>query len=165
MFKTLLALTMSAGLCAAASAQTGQVEIKDAWARATPGGAETGAAYLTIVSPSADRLTGVATPAAKEAELHTMTMEGGVMKMRPLSGIDLPAGQPVALKPGGMHIMLLGLKQPLKEGASVPVTLTFQKAGTRQVEVPVQKLGAMGAPTGQPGAPPTAGMPNMPAHH
>src|SRR5438270_8756697 len=75
----------------AAMAQTGQVEIKDAWARATPGKAENGAAYLTIQSPVADRLVGVFSPVAKKAGLHTMTMEGSVMKMRPLGGVDLPA--------------------------------------------------------------------------
>src|SRR5436189_4333815 len=87
----------------AAMAQTGQVELKDAWARATPGKAENGAAYLTIVSPGADRLVAVSTPVAKKAGLHTMTTEGGVMKMRPLDGLEVPADQPVMLKPGGAH--------------------------------------------------------------
>src|SRR5205814_4965088 len=96
----------------AAMAQTGQVEIKDAWARATPGKAENGAAYLTIQSPTADRLVSVSTPVAKKAELHTMSMSGGIMQMRPVAGIDVPGGQPVKLKPGGEHVMLLGLNHP-----------------------------------------------------
>jgi copper(I)-binding protein len=76
-----------------AMAQTGPIEIKDAWARATPGRAENGAAYLTIVSPVPDRLTGASSPVAKKVELHTMSMEGGVMRMRPLGGIYRP-GKP-----------------------------------------------------------------------
>ena len=88
--------------CAAALAQTGGVEIKDAWARATPGGAENGAAYLTLQSPAGDRLTGVTSPAAKVTQLHEMTNDGGVMKMHEVSAIDLPPGQPVTLKPGGV---------------------------------------------------------------
>jgi periplasmic copper chaperone A len=136
-----------------------QVEVKDAWARATPGKAENGATYLTVVSPVPDRLTGVSTPVAKKAGLHNMTMEGGVMKMRPLSDLDVPAGQPVTLKPGGTHIMLMGLNRQLKPGEHFPLTLSFEKAGTREVEVAVEKAGAMG-PEGQTGA----GM-SMPPDH
>jgi len=147
-------------IAGAAVAQTGQVELKDAWARATPGKAENGAAYLTIVSPGADRLVSVSTPVAKKAELHTMTTEGGVMKMRPLAGVDVPAGQPVTLKPGGAHIMLMGLNQPLQAGQSFPLTLSFEKAGQREVTVAIEKPGAMG-PGGQAGGMP---MP-MPGHN
>ena len=129
----------------AAAAQTAPVELKDAWARATPGKAENGAAYLTIVSPGADRLVSVSTPVAKKAELHMMTTEGGVMKMRPLAGLDVPADQPMTLKPGGAHIMLTGLNQPLQAGQSFPLTLSFEKAGQREVTVAVEKLGASGA--------------------
>jgi len=134
-------------IAGAAAAQQGAVEVTDAWARATPGKAENGAAYLTIASPTPDRLTGLSTPAATAAELHMMTMEeivaGGVMRMRQLAGIDLPAGQKVALKPGGAHIMLVGLKQPLRPGQSFPMTLYFEKAGPREVTVIVEKAGAM----------------------
>jgi hypothetical protein len=73
-----------------------------------------------------------------------MTMEGSVMKMRPLAGVDVPANQPVALKPGGTHIMLEGLNEPLQAGKSFPLTLTFEKAGEKQVEVAVEKAGATG---------------------
>ena len=127
-----------------AAAQTGQIEVKDAWARATPGKAENGAAYLTIETPAADKLVAVSSPAAKKTGLHTMTTEGGIMKMRPLDRIEVPANQPVTLKPGGIHIMLQGLNEPLQAGKSFPLTLTFEKAGQRQVEVAVEKAGAMG---------------------
>jgi copper(I)-binding protein len=141
-----------------ALAQTGDVQVKDIWARATPGGAPTAAVYATLQSAAGDRLTAASTPAAKEAELHTMTMEGGVMKMRPVEGIDLPAGQTVALKPGGYHIMLMGLAHPLTEGQTFPMTLTFAKGGTRDVTVSVQKIGAMGPGKAMPGM-------DMPMHH
>ncbi|HXP03924.1 MAG TPA: copper chaperone PCu(A)C [Stellaceae bacterium] len=138
---------------AGAMAQTGDLQITNAWARATPGAAQTAAAYVTIISTTGDRLTGASTPVAQKAELHTMTMDGNVMKMRQVDGIDLPAGQGVTLKPGGYHIMLTGLAQPLTEGQTFPLTLTFDKAGTREVTVTVQKVGSMGP-----------GM-DMPMHH
>ncbi|HEX3953052.1 MAG TPA: copper chaperone PCu(A)C, partial [Stellaceae bacterium] len=87
--RNLLALSVFLLFAGHAMAQTGPVEIKDAWARATPGGAANGAAYLTVQSTAADRLTGVSTPVAKKAELHIMTMDNGIMKMRQLDGIDL----------------------------------------------------------------------------
>ena len=139
-----LALAASLVVASAALAQTNQLEVSNAWARATPGKAENGAAYLTIQSPTPDRLLSVSTPVAKKAELHTMSMEGMVMKMRPLADLDIPAGQPVTLKPGGQHVMLLGLDAPLREGQSFPLTLTFEKAGTRTVTVAIEKPGAVG---------------------
>ena len=124
-----------------AMGQTGQLEINAPWARATPNQAQSGAAYLTIVSPTADRLTGVSSPIAKKVELHTMSMAGGVMRMRPLTALDIPAGHDVTLGPGGAHIMLLGLTQPLREGQSFPLTLSFEHAGPRQVTVVIEKAG------------------------
>jgi periplasmic copper chaperone A len=141
-----------------ALAQTGQIEVTNAWARATPGSTAPGAAYLTIVSPVADRLIGVSSPIAKSAQLHTMTMQSGVMRMRPITGIDLPAGKTVTLKPGGMHIMLTGLTGPLKEGQSFPLTLSFKSGGTKEISVTVNKIAAT-KPAGSMG-----GMP-MPMHH
>ena len=146
-------------LASDAVGQTGQLEVKDPWARATPGSAANGAAYLTIVSPTSDRLTGASSPIAKKAELHTMSMEGGVMKMRPLAAIDILAGQTVTLSPGGMHIMLVGLAQPLREGQTFPLTLLFEQAGPRQVTVAIEKAGAMGH-GGQ-----ATGSPAMHMHH
>lgn len=130
-------------LASAAAAQSGGLEIKGVWARATPGRAQTGAAYLTIVSPAPDRLLEVSSPVAEKAELHQTTMAGTVMRMRPVPQLDIPAGEPVTLKPGGLHIMLEGLKQPLHEGGSFPLDLTFAKAGKREVTVTVERPGAM----------------------
>ncbi len=127
----------------AALAQTNQLEVSHAWARATPAKAETGAAYVTIQSPTADRLLSATSPVAKKVELHTMEMAGMVMKMRPIAGLDIPAGQEVALKPGGEHIMLIGLQHPLREGQSFPLTLNFENAGAHTVTVAVEKAGAM----------------------
>jgi hypothetical protein len=139
-------LAFAAGLvvASAALAQPAQLEVNNAWAGATPGKAENGVAFLTIQSPTADRLVSASSPVAKKAELHTMSMQGMVMKMRPITGLDIPAGQPVTLKPGGEHIMLMGLNQPLHEGQSFPLTLDFEKAGPRIVTVTVEKAGARG---------------------
>jgi copper(I)-binding protein len=165
-----LSLALGAGLmltftAVAAQAQSADVQIKAAWARATPGGAQTAAAYVTIVAPEGDRLTGISTPIAKDAQLHSMSMNNGVMQMRQIDGIDLPAGKEVTLKPGGYHIMLTGLAKPLQEGQSFPLTLEFAKAGAREVTVSVQKVGAMGP--GGDAAGNGASMPgmDMPAHH
>jgi len=144
MSRTLALCSLLLLLAGAAAAQTGAVEIRDAWARATPNKAEIGAAYLTLQSPIPDRLTGVSTPVAELAQLHSTTMEGGVMKMRRLEGLDLPAGQSIRLEPGATHIMLLGLTDTLRPGQSFPLTLTFEKAGKREVTVSVEKVGAMG---------------------
>jgi len=143
-------LSVAAGLVitSAAVAQTNQLEVSDAWARATPAKAENGIAFLTIRSPTSDRLVLVSSPVARKAELNTMEMSGMVMKMRPVASLDIPAGQPVTLKPGGEHIMLTGLSGALREGQSFPLTLTFEKAGTREVTVAVEKPGAAG-PTSQ----------------
>jgi periplasmic copper chaperone A len=142
-----------------AMGQTGQLEIQAPWARATPGQAQNGAVYLTIVSPTTDRLTAASSPVAKKAELHTMSMEGGVMRMRPLAAMDIPAGQTVTLGPGGTHIMLLGLTRPLREGQTFPLTLSFEHAGPREVTVAIEKAGAM-VPRGQ-----ATGSPAMHMHH
>jgi periplasmic copper chaperone A len=148
----------------AASAQTSDVQITDAWARATPGGAQSAAAYVTVESTGGDKLTGVSTPAAQKADIHSMTMNNGVMTMRQVDGIDLPPGQKVTLKPGGYHIMMTGLAKPLEVGQSFPMTLNFAKAGAQQVTVTVEKIGAMapGEPAG--GNTNVPGM-NMPMHH
>jgi copper(I)-binding protein len=140
----ILAFAAGLAVASAALAQPAQLEINNAWARATPGKSENGAAYLTIQSPTADRLVSASSPVAKKAELHTMSMQGMVMKMRPIAELDIPAGQPVALKPGGEHIMLMGLSQPLHEGQSFPLTIDFEKAGPRTVTVTVEKAGAKG---------------------
>ncbi|HJU21741.1 MAG TPA: copper chaperone PCu(A)C [Casimicrobiaceae bacterium] len=111
------------------------LRIEHPYAIATPPGARTGGAYFTIHNggASADRLVHVASPVAKSAEVHSMTMDGNVMRMRAVPALDIPAGASVALRPGGYHVMLMGLAHPLIRGASVPLTLTFEKAGTIDV--------------------------------
>lgn len=127
----------------AAAHHAGQmVEITSPWVRATPGAARTSAVYMTLRSASADRLVAAGTPVADTAELHATVRDGDIMRMRPISGIDLPAGRTVALSPGGLHVMLLGLHTPLKEGEAIPLTLTFERAGTMEVRVPVARADA-----------------------
>jgi copper(I)-binding protein len=91
---------------------------------------------------AADRLVGASTPAAERVELHTMAMDGNVMRMREVAAIDLPPGQTVALEPGRLHLMLMGLKSPLKADTKVPLTLKFEKAGEVQVELKVEAADA-----------------------
>ncbi|MFO1057641.1 MAG: copper chaperone PCu(A)C [Dongiaceae bacterium] len=151
MFRVALALAVMllAGGPLAAYAEDAIV-IEQAFARATPAGARNGAVYMTILNrgATADRLVAASSPAAARAELHQTISEGGVMKMRPVDAIPIdPAGKAV-LKPGGLHVMLLDLKAPLKQGETVPVTLVFDKAGPMTINVPIQKPGAMGASSG-----------------
>lgn len=121
------------------------VQARDAWARATPPGASTGAVYMTLTSPAGDRLTGASSPVAGEASVHEMRMTGEVMHMRAVEGgLALPAGKAVTLAPGGYHLMLEGLKAPLKPGEAVPVHLTFQKAPPLDVTAQVRPIGAVG---------------------
>jgi periplasmic copper chaperone A len=121
------------------------ITVEQPWARATPGGAKTGAAYMTLDNKSgtADRLTGVSSDVADKLQIHEMKVENGVMKMREIAGgLPIPAGGSVALKPGSYHVMLIGLKKPLTAGEKFPLTLTFEKAGNISVTVPVQAMGA-----------------------
>jgi len=115
------------------------------FARATPPGAAVGGVFLTIRNQGkeADRLLRAASPVAGFVELHEMTMDGGVMKMRAVSGIEVKPGATVELKPGGLHVMLEELKRPLRQGDQVPLSLTFEKAGTIDVMVYVESMGAM----------------------
>lgn len=126
-----------------ATALAAEATVGAPWARATAGRAETGAAYLTLKGgDSADSLVAAASPVAATVELHTHLEEDGVMRMRPVASIPVGSGEKVELKPGGLHIMLIGLKGPLKEGKRFPLTLTFQRAGTVEVEVPILAPGA-----------------------
>ncbi|MGB0632832.1 MAG: copper chaperone PCu(A)C [Alphaproteobacteria bacterium] len=122
------------------------VKIMHAWARATPGQAANGGAYVTVMNASGenDRLTGVQSDVAKRVEIHTHLNDNGVMRMRKVDGIDVPARGRIAMKPGGYHIMLIGLHKPLQKGESFPVTLVFEKAGELTAEVTVMGVGAMG---------------------
>jgi periplasmic copper chaperone A len=114
-----------------------QVKVEQAWARPTVAGQQGGGGFLSITSKAADRLLSGSTPAAERFELHTMSMKGDVMEMRQVDAIELPAGKTVELKPGGLHVMFIGLKQPLTIGSKVPVTLKFEKAGDLKVEFDV----------------------------
>jgi periplasmic copper chaperone A len=139
------ALAVSLAQTSAAEEAKPSIDVTDAWARAMPAGAKTGAAYVTVANTgnSDDTLVGASTPVATEAQLHTTITDNGVMKMRPVSAIDVKPGATVTLKPGGMHLMLTGLKQPLSEGQSFPLTLNFAKAGKIEATVQVRKVGAM----------------------
>ena len=122
------------------------VSVSDAWARATPGGAASGAAYLMLMGgDKADALTGASTPVATTAELHQTISDQGVMKMRPVASVAIPAGGMVTFKPGGYHVMLSGLKNPLVAGQTFPLTLTFQHAAPVTVTVTIRATGS-GAP-------------------
>jgi len=123
----------------------GTLEIGQPWARATPPTAPAGGGYMTITNKGAhpDRLVAVKSPAAGMVQVHEMKMEGNVMRMRELDGgLAIPPGATVALAPGGLHLMMMGLKAPLKQGERVPVTLVFEKAGTIDVELAVTAMGA-----------------------
>jgi copper(I)-binding protein len=118
--------------------------IEQPFARATAPAAKVAGAFMTIKNGGAtpDRLLGAASPVAGVVELHEMTMDGNVMKMRAVPGIDVAAGGKAELKPGGYHVMLRDLKAPLVEGQSFPLTLRFEKAGTVEVKVQVEARGA-----------------------
>jgi copper(I)-binding protein len=143
-----LVLALGAAAAAAQTAPPATIAIEHPFARATAATAKTGAAYLTIVNTgtSDDRLIAAATPVAGKAEPHSTIDDNGVMKMRPLAAVEVKAGGRAELKPGGMHLMLVGLKAPLTAGQKFPLTLTFEKAGAIETVVTVEKAGAMGNP-------------------
>jgi copper(I)-binding protein len=126
--------------------EVGSLTLTDLWTRATPPGAPTGGGFLTITNhgSQADRLIAVSSPAAAENQIHEMAVVDGVMSMKEVPGIEIPAGGAVSLAPGGYHLMFIGLKQPLVEGEQLPVTLTFEKAGAIDTYLHVIAIGAMG---------------------
>lgn len=150
--KTLSALALAAAALAAAahSYTAGALKIAHPWSRATVPGQVAGGGFMKIenTGSAADRLVGASTPAADHVELHTMTMDGNVMKMREIPAIELPAGKTVVLEPGQLHMMLMGLKAPLKADSTVPLTLKFEKAGEVKVELKVEAMGAGPAASG-----------------
>lgn len=121
------------------------VGVNNAWVRATAPGQKTAGAYMELTGNADAALVAVGSPLAGKAELHTMSMDGGVMKMRAVEKIDLPAGKTVKLAPGGLHVMLLDIKQAFKEGGKVPLTLTFRGADgaqtTQKIEAQVRAVG------------------------
>jgi hypothetical protein len=153
-------LTLVAAASGAHAHSASPIAIERPWSRATPPGAQTGVAYLTIVNHGSepDVLVAASSPAADRVEFHVTTTTDGVMKMRPAtSGVTVPAGGTVELKPdGGYHLMLGGLKAPLRSGTMLPVTLRFAKAGSIDVVFAVEPIGARA---------PSAGAAPEHAHH
>lgn len=131
-----IALTLAASAGA-------QVKVNDAWVRATAPGQPVAGAYLKITSAQAAALVAVHSPVAGRAEIHEMKMDGGVMRMRPVARVGLPAGGTVALQPGGYHVMLMNLEKPLRPGDTVPITLVIEghDGKRRDVEVKAEVRG------------------------
>jgi copper(I)-binding protein len=134
--RSLLLTFCSFAFSAAALAQP---VVSQAWVRPTVQGQTGGGGYLRIDNPggAADRLLGASSDVAASTELHSMSMDGDVMRMRKVDGIDVPAGGKVELKPGGLHLMFIGLKAPLQAGTKVPLTLRFEKAGEVKAQAQV----------------------------
>lgn len=128
---------------AASEAALAQVEVTDALCRPTPNGRDVTGCYLTLTSSTNDRLISVSSPSSTTAQIHEMKTEGGVMQMAEMKdGLPLPAGEAVTLKPGGNHIMLIGVTAPLKAGDTVSLTLTFEQAAPYGVRAVVGQPGA-----------------------
>ena len=133
-----------------AGAAHAQVTVQDAWVRATVPQQKATGAFMRLTAAQDARLVSASSPVAGVTEVHEMKLVDNVMKMRPLPALDLPAGQAVELKPGGYHIMLLDLKQPVAQGSTVPLTLVFEtKDGqrtTQELQAPVRAVSATAAP-------------------
>lgn len=141
----LLAASLAATSAFAHDYKIGAIEVGHPWSRATPPTAPSAVGFLTLANKGTapDRLVSIQSPAAKQVELHEMKMDGNVMRMRELEkGVALAPGQTVELKPGGYHVMFIGLKAPFVKDQKVPATLVFEKAGKVDVEFSVEALGA-----------------------
>ena len=139
---TIAALAMTAGPVLAQNT----LRVQEPWARPTVAGQAAGGGYLRIVGGAvADKLLSASSEVAGRVELHSMTMDGNVMRMRQVDGIDIPAGKTVELQPGGLHMMFMDLKAPLNSGSSFPLTLRFEKAGELKLAVKVQTGPAVAA--------------------
>jgi periplasmic copper chaperone A len=148
--KSKLFLTMGAvvsitlsGTVLAQNALIGPIKIENAYTRATMPGQQVAGGFMKIENKTgpADQLVSVSSPISGEVQLHEMSMEGNVMKMRQVQGIAVPAGGAVELKPGGLHIMFINIKAPLTAGETVPVKLKFAKAGEVELKMPVNVMG------------------------
>lgn len=150
--KALIKTAVGAAIFALAAVPTlaADITLEHAWSRATSPGAKVGAGYVMIknAGTAADRLVSATAEVAGKVEIHEMKMVDGVMKMRPINGLDIPAGKNVELKPGGFHIMFEQLKQPLKAGDTVKGSLTFEKAGTLPIEYKVEAMKKGGGMSG-----------------
>jgi copper(I)-binding protein len=145
LFTFAAALALAGAPAFAQQFKAGDLVIEQPWTRATPKGADVAAGYLTIRNggATADKLVGGSADFAQSVEVHEMSNANGVMKMRQVDGLEIPAKGSVALKPNGYHLMFQGLKHPLVAGQSVKVTLTFEHAGSAPVEFKVGGMGAM----------------------
>ena len=148
-----LLITAAIAFCMSANAmandyKAGSIEISTPWSRATPKGAQTAIGYMTIKNngTTPDRLTGGSIDVADHFQLHSMTMENGVAKMRELSDIEIKPGQTIEFKPGGSHVMFVNLKHPLSKGEHISGTLVFERAGKVNVEYSVERIGAQNGP-------------------
>ncbi len=141
------ALVALGGYATAQQYQLGPIRIEQPWTRATPKGATIAAGYMKITNTgsNSDRVVGGSATFASGLELHEMATDGGVMKMRKLGGgVEIKPGETVEFKPGSYHVMFTGLARPLAKGERVKASLTFEKAGTIELEYPVQPVGAAG---------------------
>jgi copper(I)-binding protein len=127
-----------------ASPALAQIEIENAWTRATPPGARIAAGYMTIRNKSAspDHLISTTSPLAARVETHVHLHEGDVMRMRQVKGYELPANGSLELTPGGAHLMFVDIKRPFNEGEKIPVTLRFRRAGEKKVVLDVRRIDA-----------------------
>jgi len=149
--------TCPAGTGYADDVMVGTLKLTTPWARATPKGATVGGGYLTIINTgnAADRLVGGASDISSRFEIHEMSMDKGVMKMREVtSGVEIKPAQTIRFEPSGYHIMFVGLKQPLREGEHIKATLQFEKAGNASVDFVVQGIGARSGGSASQGARP-----------
>lgn len=149
-----LGLAMLATPILAQNVSAGPISVSKAWTRQTAPNQSVGGGFLTIrnVGKTDDRLLTASTPLAAEVQIHSMSMDKGVMKMRRVKeGITIPAGKSLELKPGGLHIMFIGLKKPFNLGDKIPVTLKFQRAGTVKVNFDVQSISSTSAMEGHHG--------------
>jgi periplasmic copper chaperone A len=150
-------LVLIVGIANAKDYKAGAIEIDNPWSRAIPKGATVAAGYMTIrnTGTTPDRLVSASTPVAGKVAIHEMTMDKGVMKMRPVAGgLEIEPGATVELKPSSFHLMITNVKQPIEKGKPFAATLTFEKAGTVDIEFSVEATGAT--------SPAAGGMPDMP---
>lgn len=140
----LLALALQGGLVSAHNHEKGDIQVRHPWSRATAPGAKVAAGYMEIRNNGTrpDRLLSASTSAAKRVEMHITQRDGEVMKMREVKAFDIPPRERTTLRPGGAHLMLVDIAQPLKKGERFTMTLRFERAGELAIDVEVQELGA-----------------------
>lgn len=145
-----MALTMLCSAGQAKDAKIGDLVFESPWSRATPGGAKHGVGYVSIINigQSSDTLKAITSPIADRVEIHATAMDGGVMRMRKITnGLEIKAQQVTEFRPGGLHLMLIGLKSPIKKGQTFPAQLQFAKAGRVDLTFTAAGIGAMQPPS------------------